>query len=172
MSSEIVTAVLFVSGIALLIVGAEALVRGASHLAIATGVPPLVVGLTIVAFGTSAPELAVSLQASLANQSDMALGNIVGGNIANILLILEVTAIFATPLHIGAGMLWFDTPVMIGASALLLYLSLDGLLSQQDGLILLALLVVYTLLRLLRRRSGDMRPQAIQRLPGRETPFW
>jgi cation:H+ antiporter len=97
MSSDSVTASLFVSAIALLIVGAEALVRGASRLAVATGVPPLVIGLTIVAFGTSAPELAVSLQASLANQPDVALANVVGSNIANILLILGVAALIASP---------------------------------------------------------------------------
>jgi cation:H+ antiporter len=126
MSSEIVTAVLFGSGIALLIVGAEALVRGASRLAIATGIPPLVVGLTIVAFGTSAPELAVSLQASLANQPDVALGNVVGSNIANILLLLGIAALVASPLRVNSAITWLDTPIMIGASALLLYMSLDG----------------------------------------------
>ena len=130
MSSEIVTAVLFVSGIALLIVGAEALVRGASRLAIDTGVPPLVVGLTIVAFGTSAPELAVSLQASLTNQPDVALGNVVGSKIANILLLLGITALVASPLRVNTAITWLDTPIMIGASALLLYMSLDGVLSQ------------------------------------------
>jgi cation:H+ antiporter len=106
-SSEIVSALLFASGIALLIVGAEALVRGASRLAIATGVPPLVVGLTIVAFGASAPELAVSLQTSLANQADVSLDNVVGSNIANILLLLGMTALVvsrsaSTPLSPGS----------------------------------------------------------------------
>jgi cation:H+ antiporter len=104
------------------------------------------------------------LQASLANQPDVALGNVVGSNIANILLILGVAALIASPLRVNNTIVWLDTPVMIGASALLLYLSLDGVLSQQDGVILLAILTLYTLLRLLRSRSGDIKRQATHRL--------
>ena len=83
---DLITFILFVLGFVLLIGGAEFLVRGASKLAIAVGISPLVVGLTVVAYGTSAPELAVTINATYAGQSDLALGNVVGSNISNILL--------------------------------------------------------------------------------------
>ena len=75
----------FFTGLALLVIGAESLVRGSSRLAAAMGVPPLVIGLTVVAYGTSTPELAVSVQAAMAGQADLAIGNVVGSNIFNIL---------------------------------------------------------------------------------------
>src|SRR3989304_239998 len=84
---------LFALGLALLVAGAELLVRGASRLAAAVGISPLVIGLTVVAFGTSAPELAVSVQASIAGQPDLALGNVVGSNIFNVLFILGISAL-------------------------------------------------------------------------------
>lgn len=86
------TLILFLIGLALLLVGAEVLVRGATRLAGALGISPLVIGLTVVAFGTSSPELAVTLQSTWAGQSDLALGNVVGSNICNGLLILGLSA--------------------------------------------------------------------------------
>ena len=91
----------FFFGLVLLVVGAEALVRGASRLALSFGVSPLVVGLTIVAFGTSAPELAVSVQSSQSGQVDIAIGNVVGSNIFNVLFILGCSALVA-PLIVNA----------------------------------------------------------------------
>ena len=82
-------------GLVLLVAGAEALVRGASKLALSLGISPLVVGLTIVAFGTSAPEMAVSVQAAQTGQVDIAIGNVVGSNIFNVLFILGVSAVIA-----------------------------------------------------------------------------
>jgi cation:H+ antiporter len=89
---NLITLILFFSGFLILIVGAEALVRGASRLAAAIGISPLVIGLTIVAYGTSSPELAVSIQSAFLNQADIALGNVVGSNIFNILFILGISA--------------------------------------------------------------------------------
>ena len=83
---------LFILGLALLTFGADLLVRGASRLATAFGILPLVVGLTVVAYGTSAPELAVSLKAALGGDADLALGNVVGSNIFNVLFILGGSA--------------------------------------------------------------------------------
>ena len=77
----------FFAGLVLLVVGAEALVKGASKLAAALGIPPLIIGLTVVAFGTSAPELAVSIKSALANQANLAVGNVIGSNIFNVLFI-------------------------------------------------------------------------------------
>ncbi len=111
----IITLLTFILGLVLLLVGAEILVRGASRLATASGISPLVVGLTVVAFGTSAPELAITIQSTLAGQSDLALGNVVGSNIANVLLILGLAALIS-PLAVAPQILRLDIPVMIAAS--------------------------------------------------------
>lgn len=137
------TLILFIAGIILLIVGAESLVRGASRLAMAIGISPLVVGLTVVAYGTSAPELAVTLQAALAGQADIGLGNIVGSNIANVLLVLGLSATVA-PLVVSKQLVRLEVPLMIGLSFLVLLLGLDGRISRPDGLVLFAGAVGYS----------------------------
>ncbi|MFV9505017.1 MAG: calcium/sodium antiporter [Oscillochloridaceae bacterium umkhey_bin13] len=134
--------VLFIIGIVLLIWGADLLVRGASNIAAAFGVPPLVIGLTVVALGTSSPELAVSIQAVLAGQPDLTLGNVVGSNIANVLLILGIAALVA-PLVVAPQLLRREVPVMIGVSLLVWWLASDGLLGQIEGAILVTLLLVF-----------------------------
>ncbi len=133
----------FIAGLVLLVLGAEALVRGASRLASSLGVPPLVVGLTVVAYGTSTPELAVSLQAALAGQADISLGNVVGSNIFNVLFILGLSAMIA-PLIVSRQLVQIDVPLMVGVSALMLVMALDGRISRLDGAILAALVFVYT----------------------------
>lgn len=127
----------FVGGLVLLIGGAELLVRGASGLATAVGMPPLVVGLTVVAFATSSPELAVSVGSALDGQPDIALGNVVGSTIANVLLILGLAALIV-PLVVRSRLVRFDVPVMIGAAVLVLVLALDGAIGRVDGLVLVA----------------------------------
>ncbi|WP_129633188.1 calcium/sodium antiporter [Candidatus Oscillochloris fontis] len=139
---DLITIVLFVIGLVLLIAGAELLVRGASQLAGAAGIPPLIIGLTVVAFGTSAPEFAVSAQSALAGQADIAMGNVVGSNIFNVLFILGVSALII-PLVVQRQLVRLDVPLMIGAAMLLGLLSLDGQVSRVDGLILFALLIGY-----------------------------
>jgi cation:H+ antiporter len=134
---------LFLAGAAGLILGAELLVRGASRLALALGISPLVVGLTIVAFGTSAPEMAVSAGAVLLGTTDMALGNVVGSNIFNVLFILGVASII-TPLSVHLQIIRQEAPVMIGGGVLLLVLSLDGRLGLFDSALLFGLLLLYT----------------------------
>ncbi|MHB1142919.1 MAG: calcium/sodium antiporter [Sulfuricaulis sp.] len=133
----------FVIGLILLVVGAQFLVRGASKLALSFGISPLVAGLTIVAFGTSAPELAVSVQSAYAGQVDIALGNVVGSNIFNVLFILGLCALIA-PLIVAAQIIRQEVPIMIGASLLLLALSLDGSLNRVNGALLLGLIGIYT----------------------------
>ena len=107
---DLITLILFIIGFVLLIAGAEVLVRGASRLAIAAGITPLVVGLTVVAYGTSAPELAVTVQASFDGQTDIAIGSVVGSNIANILLVLGVSGAVA-PLAVSQRLIRWDIPV-------------------------------------------------------------
>ncbi len=149
--------ILFVIGLGSLILGAELLVRGASQLAAAVGVSPLVIGLTIVAYGTSAPELAVSVKAGLSGQADIAVGNVVGSNIFNVLFILGVSALIA-PLVVSQQLVRWDVPIMIGTSVLTLPLSSDGRIGFTDGLILTAGIVVYTalLIRLAKREKSQL----------------
>ncbi|HWG91434.1 MAG TPA: calcium/sodium antiporter [Candidatus Thermoplasmatota archaeon] len=134
---------LFAVGLALLVVGAEGLVRGGSRLAISLRVPALVVGLTVVAFGTSAPEFVVSTTAALQGTTDIAVGNVVGSNIVNILLIAGLSALF-TPLLVQDTVVRREVPILIGITMLLLVVSLDGGVSRLEGALFLAGLVAYT----------------------------
>jgi cation:H+ antiporter len=143
---------LFIAGLAGLIAGAELLVRGASKLALAFGLSPLVVGLTIVAFGTSSPELAVSVGAAYNGQTDIAVGNVVGSNIFNVLFILGLSALI-TPLVVHVQLIRQEVPIVLGVSLLLVLLSLDGRLSTFDGLLLTALMVAYTVFLIRQSRS-------------------
>jgi cation:H+ antiporter len=131
-----------VLGLAALVAGGELLVRGASALAALLGLSPLVIGLTVVAFGTSAPELAVSIQAGLAGNGDIAVGNVVGSNIFNVLFILGAAALVA-PLLVGAQVVRREVPIMIGLSLLFMALALDGSIGLLDGAILTTLLLSY-----------------------------
>lgn len=132
----------FIAGLAALIAGAEFVVRAASRLAGFFGVSRLVIGLTIVAFGTSAPELAISLKAGLAGQTDLMMGNIVGSNITNILLILGLTAL-VMPLKVHTSLIRFDVPVMIGITILLFFFALSGSITFVESAVLAFLLLIY-----------------------------
>lgn len=154
----VIEVVSFVAGLALLLWGAELLVRGASRLAIALGVSTLVVGLTVVSLGTSAPELAIGVGSSLEGRPDIAIGNVIGSNIANVLLILGVSSL-AAPLIVRSQLVRFDVPVMIGVSVLALLLSLDGELGLVDGALLVVALAAY--LVALVRRSRRERPEVV-----------
>jgi cation:H+ antiporter len=154
---------LFVGGLVALIAGAELLVKGASRLALAVGVSPLVVGLTVVAFGTSSPEVAVSVGAVAAGNTDIAVGNVVGSNVFNVLFILGASALIA-PLLVHAQIIRQEVPIMLGASILLLVVVLDGVLSRFDGALLFALLIAYTvfLVRQSRAESREIQDEYAQ----------
>ena len=137
------TWLMFLGGLVALIAGANVLVRGASKLALSLGLSPLVVGLTVVAFGTSAPEVAVSVGAALEGSTGMAVGNVVGSNIFNVLFILGISALIV-PLVIDAQVVRQEVPIMIGASLVTLSMCLDGHLAMTESGLLLALLVAYT----------------------------
>jgi cation:H+ antiporter len=147
---------MFVLGLVLLTAGAEGLVRGASRLAERFGISPLIVGLTVVALGTSSPEAAVSVQSAWAGQPEIALGNIIGSNITNILLILGISAL-VIPLVVSQRLIRWDVPIMIGASFLTVALCLDRGLGRVDGLLLLAVLAGY--LVFLIREALSERPE-------------
>ena len=136
--------VLLLLGIALLFGGGELLVRNASLLARAWGMAPMVVGLTVVAFGTSSPELAASLTAALNGSAEIALGNVVGSNIANVALILGVTALIA-PLRTEARFLRREMPIMIGVSVLLAVVAANGSIGRLEGVLFVVLLAGYLL---------------------------
>lgn len=130
-------------GFVLLITGAALLVRGASRLARSLRISPLVIGLTVVAYGTSAPELVVSVDATLGGNPGIALGNVVGSNIFNILAILGISALVA-PLAVSSKLVRIDVPLMIGVSVVLLVMALDGTIGLIDGVLLVIGLAVYT----------------------------
>ncbi|MDH4040876.1 MAG: calcium/sodium antiporter [Gammaproteobacteria bacterium] len=142
-------------GLVLLVAGANLLVKGAASLAASFGVSPLVIGLTIVAFGTSAPEMAVSIGAAFAGQADLALGNVVGSNIFNILLILGISAL-VTPLIVNQQLVRLDVPLMIVASLLVLLFGLDGNVGRSEGAVLFAGILIYTVFLIFQsRRETD-----------------
>jgi cation:H+ antiporter len=155
---------LFVAGLVLLVLGGNALVHGASALAARLGIPPLVIGLTVVAWGTSAPELAVSLGAALRGQGDIALGNVVGSNVVNVLGVLGAAAL-AAPLFVSRRLVRLDVPILIGLSAAVYVLALDGRIGFGDGLLLVAAGIAYTVfaIRTSRGEAGEGEPNA----PGR-----
>jgi cation:H+ antiporter len=138
-----VTAFLFAVGLVALIAGAELLVRGASRLALALGISPLVIGLTVVSFGTSSPEVAVSVGAAMNGTVDLAVGNVVGSNIFNVLFILGVAAVI-TPLVVAQQLIRQEVPLMIGISLLLLVFAADGVVGRGEAGVFLAGLVAYT----------------------------
>jgi cation:H+ antiporter len=140
------TIILFLVGLVLLIVGAEALVRGASRLAARLGISSLIIGLTVVAFGTSSPELAVSLKAALADQAGIAMGNVVGSNIFNILGVLGLTGLLApSGIAVSSAMVGFDIPVMIVVALACLPICFTaGAISRWEGGVLLGYYVAYT----------------------------
>ncbi|GAB4111070.1 MAG: calcium/sodium antiporter [Roseiflexaceae bacterium] len=149
----------FVLGLVVLIIGAEVLVRGASRLAVGFGIPSLVVGLTVVAFGTSAPELAVTVQSSLAGQGDLAVGNVVGSNITNILLILGIAAII-TPLTVDQKLVRWDVPLMVGISLIMWLMASDGVFVRWEGAVLFIGIIAYTIFAIVQSRHETARVAA------------
>lgn len=148
-----------IAGLVLLAFGGEMLVRGASRLAAAARISPLVIGLTVVAFGTSAPELAVTLQSAFVGQADLAIGNVVGSNIFNILFILGLSSLLV-PLVVSVQLIRWDVPLMILASLLMLLVALDGSIGRYDGLLLFGCLVIYVVWSIIesRREGLNLKP--------------
>lgn len=161
-----VAILLLVIGFVCLVKGADWFVDGAAGIAEKLRVPQLVIGLTVVAFGTSAPELATSIISSLQGDTGIAIGNIVGSNITNILLILGLAAILAN-LPVYRDTLRVDLPVLLGASALLLLCGLDGELSRLEGIVFFVISTVYTVLLIwfaIRQRNQDkLRTEILER---------
>lgn len=153
----LVQLLLLAIGFVMLVKGADWFVDGASGIAAKFKIPQLVIGLTIVAMGTSAPEAAVSITAALQGSADITIGNIVGSNIINILIILGLSAVLI-PISVAKSTVRIETPFLIGITVVLLLLGLDGTISLLDGLILVALFIVY-LLYLLRVAKNNPEEQ-------------
>ncbi len=155
--------VLIIVGVSLVLNGADWLTKGASALARRMNIPEMVIGLTIVAAGTSAPELFVSLVSALKGTPDMAVGNVVGSNTMNCMLIVGVAAMVA-PMVISRSTVKKDIPFSVGASVLLLFLAFDGFLSIIDGILLLlgfAAFMTYTLMQAKKGKTeseGEQQP--------------
>ena len=157
-------------GLIALTLGGDWLVRAASRISQALGVPPLVIGLTVVAFGTSAPEFGVSLNSAWRGDTELALGNVLGSNIFNVLFILGISALI-TPLTVANQLIRIDVPLMIFATALTLYLGWDGSLNIMDGAILFGSLIAYLIwLAINQIRSGGQSNSDFEsELPENET---
>jgi cation:H+ antiporter len=168
------TWLLLPGGLALLYLGGEALLAGAVRLALAARITPLAVGLTVVAFGTSAPELVVSVGASLTGAGDIALGNVVGSNICNVLLILGLAACIR-PLTVTTRVVKLDLPLMLLGMGVMVVALLDGALTRLEAGVMVALLVGYTAFTLVlaRRESGRTvaEPLPVARLSAVPSPL-
>ncbi len=168
---DAMTGVLFVAGLGLLVLGAEWLIKGASRLAAASGISPLVIGLTVVAYGTSAPEVAVSVKSAWLGQADLAMGNVVGSNIFNVLFVLGASALIA-PLLVSSQLIRTDVPIMVGLSVLTLVFALDGSIGRLDGAILVAGAIGYTVfqVRQSRKESAAIKDEYAKEFgPGRSS---
>lgn len=158
---------LIIVGAALLYLGGDLLVRNASRLAESLGVTPLVIGLTVVAFGTSSPELAATLTSAFRGAPELVLGNVIGSNIANVGLILGLTALFY-PLQGGRGLVARELPLMLLVLALTFPMLYDGQLGRTEALMLLALLGAYLVYQF---RKGDVSPEVVEETAA-EGPIW
>jgi len=149
------TAFTLVAGLIVLVWGADLLVKGASRVAAGFGISSLVIGLTVVAFGTSSPEMAISVSSALKGEADIAVGNVVGSNIFNVLFILGVSALI-TPLLVSKQLVKIDVPIMIGVSVLAFVLAMDGRIVMWEGALMFAGIIAYTIFAVrLGKASGD-----------------
>ncbi len=146
------TFIWFAAGLIALIAGAELLVRSVSRLAVVIGISKLIISLTVVAFGTSAPELAISIRAGIAGNTDLMLGNIIGSNITNTLLILGMAALII-PLKVHVKLIRWDVPIMIAITVAVYFFALNGAISFVECMILTCILIGYMIFLI--RQGGD-----------------
>lgn len=164
---------LFILGLTLIIAGAHFLVEGASDIAMKSGISPLVIGLTIVAFGTSSPELVVSLTSAIQGNGAIAMGNVEGSNILNILLIGGFTAVL-TPLMISRSTLRYEIPLMIVLSLMLVLFASDQVISRLDGMVLLICFTFFAFYNITLARKSKRKEKAPLEVKdsGKHYPIW
>ncbi|NBW40483.1 sodium:calcium antiporter [bacterium] len=141
-------------GVGILLSGADALIKGATNIAARLGVSTLIIGLTVVAFGTSAPELFVSVAAAIEGTADIAVGNVVGSNIFNILVVIGLTALIA-PVDVARSIVHKDYPIMLIALGIFFIVSIDGVISRADGAILVFGFISYLFMNYLEVTSSE-----------------
>ncbi len=153
--------VLLITGFALLVKGADWFVEGASGIADRFGIPQLVIGLTVVAMGTSAPEAAVSIAAALKGTADITVGNVIGSNIMNILVILGIASVI-TVIAVSKTTVYYEIPFMLGITALFTFLGYsDGVISFTDGLLLWGCFILYMAYMVVMCRKGVMQAEEV-----------
>ena len=161
---------ILLAGLAVLILGGEFLVRGAVGFSRAMKISPLVIGMTVVAFGTSAPELLVSLQSAMGGNPGIAIGNIVGSNIANIALVLGVTVIIF-PIVADKQTMRVDFPMMMISTLLFIYFASDGLLSLIEVIVLFSIILIFTTFIIIKSRNKIKKKQAEDSIKLKKEPF-
>ncbi len=165
----ILQVVLLAVGFFLLVKGADWFVDGSSGIADRLGIPQLVIGLTIVAMGTSAPETAVSITAALGGNADIAVGNVVGSNILNILIILGISSVI-TSIAVAKTTIRYEIPIMLFISFLLLFFGMtDGLIVLWEGIVLLLCFALYILYMFVMIKKGEMQSEALE---SQQKPVW
>lgn len=152
------------SGLFILILGGNFLVKGASKIALRFSISPLVIGVTIVAFGTSAPELLISIKSALAGSPDLAMGNVVGSNICNLALVLGVMSVIY-PVKVHKDSIKIDWPMTMGSSLLLYFLVLEGVVSSYEGVFFVFILSVYTIFIIRRSRKVNFAKALEDQIP-------
>jgi cation:H+ antiporter len=157
-------------GLAVLVVGGEFLVKGAVGFSNKLKISPLVIGMTVVAFGTSAPELIVSMESALSGNSGIAIGNVVGSNIANLALVLGLTVLIF-PIITDRQTKRVDFPMMLFATLLFYYFAIDGIISFSDGIILFTILVVFLVFIITSSRKKTKKQEAVD-IVSVHIPFW
>ena len=163
--------VVFILGLGILYLGADWLIEGASELAKKFGIRSLIIGLTIIALGTSLPEFLLNLFAVAAEEDGLAIGNIVGSNIANIALILGISAI-VMPLSVDGAVLKKEYPIMLAATGLFYLMALDGVISRLDGAILVSGLIAFLVFVIWDASTGeDQTDVTVEALAPEEDPF-
>lgn len=162
------------AGLLMLFIGAEGLIRGSSSLALKLGITPLVVGLTVVAFGTSSPELVVSLKAALAGNGDISLGNVIGSNIANIALILGISALIR-PMKVQAQVIQREIPIMIFVTLLLVAFLTDSEIGMTEGIVFFIGIVLYTVISVIiakKEKSREVVDEFIEGVVNKPMNIW
>ena len=167
-------AIYLISGLILLVWSADKFVCGASQTARYLGMSPLLIGMVIVGFGTSAPEMLVSASSALNGASGIALGNAYGSNIANIALILGLTALLR-PIHVAKAVVWRELPILLGVTALSAYFMMDAIVSRVEAVILLVLFALYMIWSLWLGKAES--PTEVEELPSetmsrKQAFFW
>lgn len=157
-------------GLAVLVVGGEFLVKSAVGFSNKLKISPLVIGMTVVAFGTSAPELIVSMESALIGKSGIAIGNVVGSNIANLALVLGLTVLIF-PIITDRQTKRVDFPMMLFATLLFYYFAIDGIISFSDGIILFTILVVFLVFIITSSRKKTKKQEAVD-IVSVHIPFW